>query len=586
MTLLNKSIRYYVDFDQWGINAFNSNPIETTKGFNEALIYASENNFPIVEVPKGNFIIDSVNTLNQRNPEIGGGIKIPSNMELLLDPEAVFQVNPNGYQGYSCFYIGLAENVIIRGGRIIGDRYQHDYSLIDTDRKTHEWGFGIHVHGSKNVLIENVQISDCIGDNIWIAAHGMMNYPGMVYTPSKSVTVRKCELKRGRRNNLATNGCEGLLVEDCDIEEAGGDTIGPQLGIDLEGYGENGRKYDHPYELTISDCRFRKNGRGSVTAHTSGKVSIKDNYCDNVISYGYSTDVSIKGNKIINEGGSKEYGIDSVGVSSTETGNRIQITDNNIQGFKIGMMIRGKGVSIDNNTVKNASNCAIATHMAEDVSISNNRIQDSDCIQIQVRNSSDIKVSNNKGKGTTSAYAIKVMDSNDVKFLNNTFSNLYGGLYCERSQAVRIKLNDFLLSRKGYGIYWDKDSEVFLTRNEIFEPRNVAIMGAADMYNIRISDNQIYNCKAIIAIHLIGGSEHMVRGNEIMFNRDSDQGYGIYLNGTKKVRLIRNDVQGIGARVLSHPFATFNASSTTLIHNTYDSGTPRLALDDTVIDYK
>lgn len=86
----------------------------------------------------------------------------------------------------------------------------------------------------------------------------MMNYPGMVYTPSKSVTVRKCELKRGRRNNLATNGCEGLLVEDCDIEEAGGDTIGPQLGIDLEGYGENGRKYDHPYELTISDCRFRK----------------------------------------------------------------------------------------------------------------------------------------------------------------------------------------------------------------------------------------------------------------------------------------------------------------------------------------
>lgn len=244
--------------------------------------------------------------------------------------------------------------------------------------------------------------------------------------------------------------------------------------------------------------------------------------------------MSIKGNKIINEGGSKEYGIDSVGVSSTETGNRIQITDNNIQGFKIGMMIRGKGVSIDNNTVKNASNCAIATHMAEDVSISNNRIQDSDCIQIQVRNSSDIKVSNNKGKGTTSAYAIKVMDSNDVKFLNNTFSNLYGGLYCERSQAVRIKLNDFLLSGKGYGIYWDKDSEVFLTRNEIFEPRNVAIMGAADMYNIRISDNQIYNCKAIIAIHLIGGSEHMVRGNEIMFNRDSDQGYGIYLNGTKR----------------------------------------------------
>lgn len=66
-----------------------------------------------------------------------------------------------------------------------------------------------------------------------------------------------------RRNNLATNGCEGLLVDDCDIEEAGGDTIGPQLGIDLEGFGENGIKYDHPYKLTVRNCRFKNNGRGS-----------------------------------------------------------------------------------------------------------------------------------------------------------------------------------------------------------------------------------------------------------------------------------------------------------------------------------
>lgn len=200
-----------------------------------------------------------------------------------------------------------------------------------------------------------------------------------------------------------------------------------------------------------------------------------------------------------------------------------------------------------------------------------------------MRNSSDIKVSNNKGKGTTSTYAIKVMDSNDVKFLNNTFSNLYGGLYCERSQAVRIKLNDFLLSGKGYGIYWDKDSEVFLTRNEIFEPRNVAIMGAADMYNIRISDNQIYNCKAIIAIHLIGGSEHMVRGNEIMFNRSTDQGYGVYLENTNKVRLVRNDTRGIGGKLLSHPYCTDKAKNTNLIHNTYDSGTLKTAEGDIVV---
>ncbi len=88
-----------------------------------------------------------------------------------------------------------------------------------------------------------------------------MNWSG-TYTPAKSVTVKKCVLTRGRRNNLATNGCEGLLVEDNDIEEAGGAEIGPRLGIDLEGYGDKGVKYDHPYELRIVGNRFRHNGRG------------------------------------------------------------------------------------------------------------------------------------------------------------------------------------------------------------------------------------------------------------------------------------------------------------------------------------
>lgn len=53
MILLNKSMRYYVDFDQWGINAFNSNPNETTKGFNEALIYASKIISPLWKFQKG-----------------------------------------------------------------------------------------------------------------------------------------------------------------------------------------------------------------------------------------------------------------------------------------------------------------------------------------------------------------------------------------------------------------------------------------------------------------------------------------------------------------------------------------------------
>ncbi|UOO16228.1 right-handed parallel beta-helix repeat-containing protein [Bacillus velezensis] len=578
---IQQPLYYFVDALDWGIDDKGSNAIETTEGLNRALEYASSKSFYKVYIPKGIYLIDAVNT-TKRLPEFGGGINVPSNIELILHPEAIFKVLPNGYQGYSCFYIGQASNVTIRGGQIIGDRYEHDYSKITSIKKTHEWGFGIHVNGGSNVLIENVQVSDCIGDNIWIAADGMMNTSG-TYTPSKNVTVRKCTLLRGRRNNLATNGCEGLLVDDCDIEEAGGDTIGPQLGIDLEGFGENGIKYDHPYKLTVRNCRFKNNGRGSVTAHTSGKVIIEGNYSDHVISYGYSTDVSVKDNKIINKGKSKKYGIDSVGVSSTESGNRVQISGNTVRGFEIGICVRGKGIDVMDNILENITACPIATHEAEDVFISNNHIENSDCIQVQVRNSKDVRVTNNKGGNTTSAYAIKIMDSNRVSFAINEFANVHGGVYCERSQSVRLKLNDLFLSGSGYGIFWDKDSEVYFNGNEIHNPRNVAIKGTSEKYSCQISKNQIYFCKSLIAIHLTGGSEHMLNNNEIMFNRSTDQGYGVYLENTNKVRLVRNDTRGIGGKLLSHPYCTDKAKNTTLIHNTYDSGTLKTAEGDIVV---
>ncbi|MGF9745712.1 right-handed parallel beta-helix repeat-containing protein [Bacillus velezensis] len=578
---MQQPLYYSVDALDWGIDDKGSNAIETTEGINRALKYASSKSFYKVHIPKGTYLIDAVNT-SRRLPEFGGGINIPSNIELILHPEAVFKVLPNDSQGYSCFYIGQASNVTIRGGQIIGDRYEHDYSKVTSIKRTHEWGYGIHIHGSSNVLIENVQVSDCIGDNIWIAADGMMNTSG-AYTPSKNVTVRKCTLLRGRRNNLATNGCEGLLVDDCDIEEAGGDTIGPQLGIDLEGFGENGIKYDHPYKLTVRNCRFKNNGRGSVTAHTSGEVNLEGNYSDNVISYGFSTDVSIKNNKIINDAEVKKYGIDSVGVSSTESGNRVQIEGNTVRGFEVGICARGKGVSISNNTLEGIKACPIATHQAEDVLITDNRIENSDCIQVQVRNSNDVRVVNNKGKGTISAYAVKIMDSTRISLINNEFVNVYGGIYCERSQSVRLKGNDLLLSGIGYGIFWDKDSSVSLQRNEIHEPRNVAIKGTSEKYSCQISENQIYFCKALIAIQLTGGSEHMLKDNEIMFNRSTDQGYGVYLENTDKVRLVRNDARGIGGKLLSHPYCTDKAKNTTLIHNTYDSGTLKTAEGDIVV---
>ncbi|OAZ61174.1 SPBc2 prophage-derived uncharacterized protein YorA [Bacillus siamensis] len=140
-----------------------------------------------------------------------------------------------------------------------------------------------------------------------------------------------------------------------------------------------------------------------------------------------------------------------------------------------------------------------------------------------------------------------------------------------------------MLSGSGYGIFWDKDSFVSLHRNEIHESRIVAINGTPEKYSCKISENQIYFCKSLIAIQLTGGSEQILKDNEIMFNRSADQGYGVYLDNTNKARLVRNDARGIGGKLLSHPYCIDKAKNTTLIHNTYDTGTLKTAEGDVVI---
>ncbi|MDJ1631026.1 NosD domain-containing protein [Bacillus velezensis] len=89
------------------------------------------------------------------------------------------------------------------------------------------------------------------------------------------------------------------------------------------------------------------------------------------------------------------------------------------------------------------------------------------------------------------------MDSDTVSLSNNKTKG-YGGLYCERSTGVQAMRNDFTLTASGYGVFWEKQSEVHLEGNIIRNAQNTAILGYADRYISFIRDNRIIDCKAII----------------------------------------------------------------------------------------
>ncbi|MFC0560078.1 right-handed parallel beta-helix repeat-containing protein [Halalkalibacter alkalisediminis] len=151
---------YTLELERWNIHNDESHPIETTKGFNEALNWASENGDIIFEVPAGNYLIDKDFRIN-----------MVSNMTFKLDDETVLQKETNGYERYELLYIGPGiENVTLIGGIYMGDRDTHDYSGKDNEHSagTHESGCGILAEGAIGLTVENVKAVSFTGDGLCV----------------------------------------------------------------------------------------------------------------------------------------------------------------------------------------------------------------------------------------------------------------------------------------------------------------------------------------------------------------------------------------------------------------------------------
>ncbi|MEE5181022.1 right-handed parallel beta-helix repeat-containing protein [Bacillus subtilis] len=564
---------YFLEPDQWGIDSTGQNAEATTKGFNDALKYAHSQSLTTVIIPKGDYLIDGVN-LTQSRPEYYGGIIFHSNSKIVIHPEAVFKVKPNSSWGYSCFYIGKeVKNITITGGTIIGDRYEHDYSVQVKNRESHEWGYGIHVRGAQDVIIENVTVQDCTGDNIWVSYDGMMNYEGQVYTPSKNVLVSNVKLYRGRRNNIATDGCLGLIVENSLIADSDGD-IDPRLGMDIEGFAENSIKYNHPYEVIVRNNTFRGNTGGCISAEASGKVIMNGNFFDGRACYGYGTDVVIS-NNVFSDLTQTKTAINSHRVSSTEKSNNVVISNNVIKGYSNGIDARGKNVVIEGNSIAEVKTKAIYVYLAENVTVSNNNIFDSPtCLPIKLQLANNIKVTGNYASKIDDI-AFHIVDSENINVSDNKLDDVKTGFYIERSKGS-IVMNYIDLKRRtgSQGINYDKSCVLMIKDNEIKSPANYGIFGISNEgVSNMIVDNIITDVQGTSAMNIYYGKNHIIQGNIIVYNKSTSGGTGVYLIGCNGAKIMRNHVESISGNSIFNAYRSFDSTNTKIIFNTYNSGT-------------
>ncbi|WP_239633809.1 right-handed parallel beta-helix repeat-containing protein [Paenibacillus sp. H1-7] len=165
----NASKVYQLVPKDWGIYNDGTHPVETTKGFNDALQWAHANGMTTFKVPAGTY------TIKKQDPKLWldttARINMVPNITFELDPNAVIQKEANGFAGYQTLHIGYgANNVTIKGGTYKGDKDSHDFS----SKGTHEGGYGIITEGAVNVTIDGIKAINFTGDGLAVGGKGTM----------------------------------------------------------------------------------------------------------------------------------------------------------------------------------------------------------------------------------------------------------------------------------------------------------------------------------------------------------------------------------------------------------------------------
>ncbi|WP_164515044.1 right-handed parallel beta-helix repeat-containing protein [Paenibacillus lentus] len=583
------TVCYVLDPMEWGIQTNGTEAIKTTEGLNAALAYAKNAGYPEVFIPKGIYLIHGVGK-NEFAPEREAGVKVPSHMKLTLDHEAELKVEPNSSKGYSCIYLREVENVSISGGILTGDLDEH--VLSTNPEETHEWGFGIYLHGSRNVSIENMKIRKFTGDCIFLGSVGVLGIDPDYAEPEK-VTIRNCSLDGARRNNISITAGEHILVENNEITNAGTvEGTMPKAGIDIEGYGEGDIDYEVPRNIVVRGNFFRGNFRSSILNFNGYEVVIEGNHSDNTISYGNGTDTVISGNVLVRTDGTLTA-IAGQQVSQGFDGNNVTIVGNIIKGFGSGIDARGKDVVVTGNTISHlgdTSGVGINVWAAENSLVANNSVHRSQGLAYRVDSSKDVQLLNNKAF-QLGRYAVEVDKSTEVILRGNIFNQCKGGIQItnfgkkDNDTQVLAEGNhiDFTgyTGQPAYAISFDKYSDVELKSNYIKGARNVVIYGGSMAGRVvKVADNEITaSITATAAIQIEGGQFGEIVGNRITFNRMATGGYGIILKNSEDVIIAQNSIYSNTGHALSGSIVTEHSKATKVLNNLAVKGSMKLNAD-------
>lgn len=205
-----------------------------------------------------------------------------SNSVIIL--KGTLSLVPNNLKAYEIIDIRNKSNIAIKGGIIKGDVGKHKYILGSTS----EWGMGLSISQGQHILIDDMLITLCTGDGIYIGG-GNEVHLGEAKNASKDITIRGVKCDGNRRQGLSVIHVDGLLVEKCKFINTGAiETTPPSSGIDLEPNVANGRN-NCIKNVIIRNCEIRNSKGRSFEADLSVINGGINNY-ENVLIENLITD--------------------------------------------------------------------------------------------------------------------------------------------------------------------------------------------------------------------------------------------------------------------------------------------------------
>lgn len=230
---------------------------------------------------QSDFYTNIINISGTYNIDTITPITLSSNTTLVLNSSKI-SVIENNYIRNVLFSINNKNNIIIKGGTLIGDCATH---TLSSELKTDEWNHLIKINGSSNIYLEGITIKNATGDGIdIIETYDEKIIPTNIY-------IRNCILDSNRRNNISIEAGRNIYVTDCTILNASQiNGTSPANGIDIEPW----RDLIDVKNVYIKNCVV-ENSRGE-------DIQILPNYCrteDEVINNINIIDCSCKSYRLL-----------------------------------------------------------------------------------------------------------------------------------------------------------------------------------------------------------------------------------------------------------------------------------------------